>query len=108
MPLHRLVDHGVEEERKDDRRGAVDGHRHRRSGIEQVEAGVELLRVVDGADRYPRGTDLAVDVGTLVGVAAVQRHAVEGGREAHRRLPTREQVEALVGALGRTLASKHP
>src|SRR4029453_5568036 len=57
--------------------------------------------------RDARGADLAVDVGTRVGIAPIERHAVESGREAGRLLAFAEQVEAAVGALGAALAGEH-
>ncbi len=55
-----------------------------------------------------RVADLAVDVGPLVGVGAVERDRVERRRQAGRRLPGGQQVEAAVG-LGRpALAGEHP
>src|SRR5690606_40459825 len=41
--LALLVDGGVEEERQDGRRRAVDGHGHRGLRVAEVETGVELL-----------------------------------------------------------------
>ena len=71
--LAGLVDRCVEEEREDHRRGAVDGHADRRRRRAQVEAAVELLRVVDRRDRHAGVADLAVDVRADGGVFAVQR-----------------------------------
>ena len=50
--------------------------------------------------------DLSVDVGTLVRVFAVERHAVEGGGEPLRLVIAREEVEALVRPLGPALAGE--
>ncbi len=71
------------------RRRTVDRHRDRRLRIAQVEARVELLRVVERADRDAGVADLAVDVGARIRVAAVERHAVEGRREPRGRLARR-------------------
>ncbi len=51
-------------------------------GVAEVEAGVEPLDVLDGADRDPGLADLAPDVGARVGVLAVEGDRVEGGGEA--------------------------
>ena len=95
-----LAGRGVEEEGEQHRRRAVDGHRDRGFGVAQVEARVELLGVLDGADRDPRLADLAVDVGAGVGVGAVEGDRVEGGGEAGGGLALGQQVEARVGTLG--------
>jgi hypothetical protein len=50
---------------------------------------------------------LAVDVGPLVGVEAVQRDRVERCGQTLRRHVAREQVEALVGAERVALAREH-
>ena len=105
--LAGLVDGGVQEEAEEHWRRAVDGHRHRRGRVGQIEAGVELLGVVDAGDADPRVADLAVDVRTRVGVLAVERHRVEGGGEALGRQPSRDVVEATVGALRAALAGEH-
>ena len=105
--LYLLVDRGVEEHREEGRRRAIDGHRHRGGRIAQVEAGVQHLHVVERRDRHARVADLAVDVGPLVGVEAVQRHRVERGRQALRGQVLRQQVEAPVGAEGAAFAGEH-
>ena len=46
-----LIDCRIDEERQDDRRGTVDRHRDRCRRRAQVEARVELLRVIDRRDR---------------------------------------------------------
>ena len=50
--------------------------------IAQVEAVIERLHVVQRRDRNAGVADLAVDVGPLVGVPAIERDRVEGGRQA--------------------------
>ena len=106
--LAGLVDRGVEEHREDRRRRAVDRHAHRRRRVRQVEARVQHLHVVERRDRHARGADLAVDVGPLVGIGAVERHRVERSRQSRRRLPVGEQVEATVRARRVALAGEHP
>lgn len=105
--LHLLVDGGVHEHRQDDRRRAVDGHRHRRGRRAQVEAGVQLLHVVERGDVHAGVADLAVDVRARRRILAVQRDAVEGGGQARGRLADAEVMEAAVGALGRAFAGEH-
>jgi hypothetical protein len=107
VALHALIDRGVQEEGEDDRCGPVDRHRDRRARCAQIEARVELHRVVDAADRDARVTDLAVHVGSLVGVATVERDAVECGGEPRGALSAAQQVEAAIGAFGRSLAGEH-
>ncbi len=68
---------------------------------------VERLHVVERGDRHAGVADLAVDVGPLVGIEAVQRHRVERRRQAGGRLPLGQQVEAAVGADGVALAGEH-
>ncbi len=105
--LALLVDRGVQEEAEQHRRRTVDRHRHRRRRIGEVEAGVELLGVVDAGDRHARVADLAVDVRPVVGILAVERDRVERRRQPLGRQPARDVVEALVGALGAALAGEH-
>ena len=106
--LDLLVDRGVEEEREDRRRRAVDRHRHRGRRRDEVEAVVERLHVVERRDRDAGGADLAVDVGAQVGVAAVERHRVERGRQPGGVAVGRQQLEAAVGAERVALAGEHP
>src|SRR3546814_19604444 len=61
--LALLVDGAVHEHRQDHRRGAVDGHRHAGGGRAQVEAGVEILHVVERGDVDAGVADLAVEIG---------------------------------------------
>ena len=103
-----LVDDGVEEEGQHRGRGAVDRHRDRGGRRDQVEAVVEHLHVVEGGHRDAGGADLAVDVGALVGVAAVEGHGVEGGREPLGLAVGGEDLEPAVGARGVALAGEHP
>ena len=107
IELGVLVDRGVEEHGEDRGRGPVDRHRHRRRRIDEVEAVVEHLHVVERRDRHAGRADLAVDVGALVGVGAVQRDRVERGGQPRRGLPVGEQVEAAVGAGGPAFAGEH-
>ena len=103
-----LVDGGVEEERQHGRRRAVDRHRHRRGRGDEVEAVVQRLHVLEGGHRDAGGADLAVDVGARVGVAAVEGHRVERGREPGRVAVRGEHLEAAVGAERVALAGEHP
>ncbi|MCW0416172.1 hypothetical protein NB689_001926 [Xanthomonas sacchari] len=107
MFLHLLVDGGVHEHRQDHRRRTVDGHRHAGGRRAQVEAGVQLLHVVQGRDVDSGVADLAVDVRARRRVLAVQGDAVEGRGQACGRLADAQVVEAPVGALGRALAGEH-
>ncbi len=103
-----LVDGDVEEHREDRRSRPVDRHGDARRRRAQVEAGVELLHVVQGRDRDPGRADLAVDVGTGRRVPAVERDRVERrGQPGGLRAPG-EVVEAPVGAERVTLAGEHP
>ena len=106
--LDLLIDGRVHEHGEDRRRGAVDRHRDARLRVAEVEAGVELLHVVERADAHARIADLAVDVGPLVGVAAVERDAVERRREPLGGEAEADEVEAAVRPLGRALAGEHP
>ena len=103
-----LVDRGVEEERQHGGRRTVDGQRHRRRRGDEVEAVEELRHVVEGRDRDARRADLAVDVGTRIGVAAVEGDGVEGGGEAGRVVAAAEDLEATVGPRRVALAGEHP
>jgi len=60
---------------------AVDRHRHRDVRRAQVEAVIKDAHVVERGDRHPGRADLAVDVRPPVGVAAVEGHRVERGRQ---------------------------
>ena len=79
----------------------------RGGGRAQVEAGVQLLHVVQRGDVDAGVADLAVDVRARRRVFAVQGDAVEGGGQARGRLADAEVVEAAVGALRRALAREH-
>ena len=102
-----LVDDGVEEHGEHGRSRAVDGHRHRRRRVAQVEARVEDPHVVERRDRHAGVADLAVDVGPLGRVAAVEGDRVERGRQSGGGLAFRQQVEAAVGARRAALAGEH-
>src|SRR3546814_18386299 len=102
-----LVDGAVHEHRQDHRRGAVDGHRHAGGGRAQVEAGVELLHVVERGDVDTGVADLAVDVRERRGVFAVQVDGAESGGKARGRLADGQGRGAAVGARGRALAGAH-
>ena len=56
----------------------------------------------------PRRADLAVDVGPLVGVAAVERDRVERGAQPGRGLALGQHLEPPVGARRVALAGEHP
>src|SRR5690606_13384415 len=73
----------------------------------QVEAGVQVLHVVQLGDVDAGVDDLAVDVRARRGVLAVQGDAVERGGQARGGLADREVMEAAVGALGRAFAGEH-
>src|SRR5690606_21583230 len=73
----------------------------------QVEAGVQLLHVIQRRDVDAGVADLAVDVRAFGRVLAVQGDAVERGGQARGRLAQAQVVEAAVGALGRALAGEH-
>src|SRR6185437_5541591 len=105
--LHVLVDGGVHEHRQDHRRGAVDGHRYRGAGRAEVEAGVQLLHVVQGGDVDAGVADLAVDVRARRRVFAVQGDRIERGGQARGGTALAEVMEAPVGALGRAFAGEH-
>ena len=68
-----------------------------RRTIKKINEGV--LHVVERGDGYTTVTDLAVDVGPLVRILAVQRHAVERDRESLGIRMLRQEVEPPVGAL---------
>ena len=103
-----LVDRGVEVVGEDRRGRTVDRHRDGRGGRAQVEAAVEHLHVLERRDRDAGGADLAVDVGTGVGIAAVERHRVERRGEALGVGVGREHLEPPVGAERVALAREHP
>ena len=106
--VQALVDGGVEEVGEDRRGRAVDRHRDRGGGRGQVEPVVEDLHVVQRRDRDAGGADLAVDVGALPRVAAVQGDGVERGRQPGGGLPLRHQLEPAVGAERVALPGEHP
>ena len=59
-------------------------------GVAQVEARVELLGVVERADRHARVADLAADVGALVRIAPVERDASRRRSRAARPAARRD------------------
>ena len=105
--LDLLVDRGVEEHREDRWRRAVDRHRHRGVGVGEIEARVHHFHVLERRDRHARVAHLAVDVGPLVGLEAVQRDRIEGRGQALGRHVLGQQVEPLVGAERVALAREH-
>ena len=107
VALALLVDGGVHEKGANGGGRAVDGHRYRGARIAEVEARVELLGVVEAAHAHARVAHLAVDVGAVIGIFAVEGHAIEGGRQAVGRHVEREVVETAVGALRTALAGEH-
>ena len=102
-----LVDGGVHEHRKHRGRRAVDGHADRGGGVAQVEARIQHLHVVERGDAHARVADLAVDVGAHIGIVAVKRDRIEGGRQPLGRQPFADQLEAPVGAKRITFAGEH-
>ena len=78
VQLALLIDRGVQEEREQHRRGAVDGHRDRGLGRAQVEARVKPLGVVERGHTHAGVADFAVDVGATCRILAVQGDRVEG------------------------------
>ena len=100
VPLDALVDRGVHEHREDHRRRAVDRHRHRRGRRAQVEAGIQLLHVVERRDRDARVAD-ACRRCPAAGPDP-RRTASSESNAVDRRVAgvaAREVVEAPVGAL---------
>ena len=73
----------------------------------EIEAGIEHLHVVQRGDGDARVAHLAVNVGAGIGVVAIKRHRIEGGREPLGRLVVRQQLETTVGAEGIALAGEH-
>ena len=72
-----LINRSIEKHRQNNRCGSVYGHRDAGVGITQVEAFVEPADLVERVDRHARITQLSLDVGAQVGVAAVERDRVE-------------------------------
>ena len=102
-----LIDRRIQEHRENRRCGAVDRHRDGRCRRAQVEAGEEIVHVVDRGDRDAGGAHLAEDVRLRGRVAAIEGDGVEGGRQAGGRLALAQQVEPPVRALGIALAREH-
>ena len=73
-------------------------------GGAEVESGEELLHVVDRADGNAALADLAVDVGRIVGVFAVEGHAVKGRGKPLGVVVLAEIMKAPVRPLRRPLA----
>jgi hypothetical protein len=76
-------------------------------GRAEVEAGVQLLHVVERGDVDAGVADLAVDVRARRGIFAVQRDRVERGGQARGGAALAQVMEAAVGALGRAFAGEH-
>ena len=102
-----LVYCGVQEERKQNRSRAVDGHRHTGRRVAEVESAVEFLGVVETADAHAAVAHFAVNVRTSIGIAAVQRNAVKGSGQPFGRHSLRYVVESLVGSLRSAFSGKH-
>jgi hypothetical protein len=102
-----LIDGRIHKEAEQHRRGAIDGHRYGRARIGQVKAAVKLFGIVEAADRNAGVADLAINVGAVAGVVAIQRNRVERGRKALCRHGLAHVVEAAVCTLRATFAGKH-
>src|SRR6202030_441242 len=76
--------------------------------VAEVEAVEQGLHVVEGGDGDAGGSDLAVDVRSLIGVEAVEGDGVEGGGQAGGGEALGQQVEYPGGAEGIALAGEHP
>ena len=79
--LALLVDRGVQKERQQHRSRTVDGHGYGSLRVTEVEAGVEFLGIVNGADCDACITYLAVDIGTWIRVVSVERDRIESCRQ---------------------------
>ena len=101
-----LIDGRIEKEGMHHRRRAIDGDGDAGVWCTEVETGIELLHVVNRADRHTALPHLAIDVGRKVGILAIERDAVEGSGEAFGIIVLAEVVEPAVGPFGRTLSSK--
>src|SRR6185312_5738672 len=77
------------------------------AGRAQVEAGVQLLHVVEGGDVDAGVADLAVDVRARGRVFAVQGDRVERGGQARGGAALAEVMKPSVGPLGRAFAGEH-
>jgi hypothetical protein len=80
--VHLLVDGRVEKHGQHDGGRPVDGHGNRCGGGTQLEAAIEHLHIVQGADADPGIAHLAVDIRPLVRVVAIQGDRIEGRGEA--------------------------
>jgi hypothetical protein len=85
--LGLLADRGVHEERETIGAGPLMVIETEVDGAHRSKPAYRTFGVFDGGDRNAGLADLAVDVRAFVGVFAVEGDAVEGRREAHRRLP---------------------
>ena len=95
----------VEEHGQEHRGRAVDGHGHGGGRVGQVEAGEQLLHVVQGGHAHPAFADLAMDVRAPLGVLAVQGDRIQGRGQAPAGLPAQE-LEPAVGALWAAFAGE--
>ena len=108
MFFHLLIDRCVHEKRENHRCGSVDRHRDRCRRITKVEAGIQFLHVIDRSDGNAGVADLAVDIGPLVRVLAVQRNGIECRGQPGRVLAFRQIMKTAIGSLRRALAGEHP
>ena len=102
-----LVNRGVQKHRQEDGGGSGDGHGDGRGWRAQVEPLVQNAHVIEGGDADARLTDLSVDVWPFIRVLAVERHGVEGSRQAVNRLALAQEVEPRVGLRWASFAGKH-
>ena len=93
-----LVDRGVHEHGQQHRRRPVDGHRNRGARGTEVEAVVQHPHVFKRADGHAGIADLAVNVGALGRIPAIERDRVKGRRQAVCGHALRQALEAAVGA----------
>ncbi len=102
-----LIDRGIHEESRENRRRSIDGHRYRRSRIDQIETGIQFLGVVQAADGNAGVACFTVDVGAVVRIASVQRHRIECRRKPFGGHAERNVVKTLVRAFRTAFTGEH-
>ena len=69
-----LVNRRIHKKRGDGGGRAIDGHRYRGARITKIEAGVQFFGIVQTTNAHPRIANFPINIGSIIGVFAVQGH----------------------------------
>ena len=106
--VHLLIRGRIHEHGQDDGSRSVDGHGHRRPGIQQIESLDQRAHVLQGGDAHPALADLPEDVGPVRWILAVKRHGIEGHAHAFGLVVAGQVVKPAVGPARSALTGELP